>query len=554
MTQTASGGAQRPQTPSIPASPRDALRAPSAAARSGRVKVLGGLLAVALTAGAAQAEPARGDYTLRVSLNSDIRSTQPGGNRDFNTDAVMLHIVEGLVALNEKVAVVPMLAQKVDLSEDGRTYTFTLRDGVTFQNGAPLTSAEVLWSLKRYLDPATQWRCLPDLNGTSGQAKITDIAAPDARTVTVTLEKPAALFLATLARPDCGGTGILHPASVGSDGNWGKPVGTGPYKLGDWRRGQYVELERFDGYAALPGPRDGFAGGKQAYAAKLRFMVIPDSSATKAALLAGDIDVMTDVPAPELPDLRNRAEVSVKAAPSMGMTALLMQTRDPLLKDVRIRRAIALALDIPGLVEGIVGQDVQQNPSPVPSASAFHSEAQSVRPKRDIAAAKKLLAEAGYRGQPIRMITNRRYPNVYDSAVAAQAMAAEAGIPIELEVLDWATQLDRYTKGEYQMMSFIYSPRLEPSLSYEMISGPKDRQPRKVWEDPEALSLIQRSMVETDPALRQQIFDQLYTRFMQQVPAIVLYNQPDYIAFRKGISGVQPWASGQTRLWGVARD
>ncbi|WP_458095205.1 ABC transporter substrate-binding protein [Roseomonas sp. WA12] len=515
-----------------------------------RSTLLAGLAAAALAALPAAAQP---QVPLRASLNSDIRSTQPGGNRDFNTDSVILHLVEGLVALNEQAAPVPMLAESVAVSEDGRTYSFTLREGVTFHNGAPLTSAEVLWSLRRYMDPATQWRCLPDLNGRSGTAKIVDMAAPDARTVTITLEKPAALFLSTLARPDCGSTGILHPSSVGADGAWVKPVGTGPYSFGEWRRGQYVELERFGAYASLPGDRDGFAGGKQALMPRLRFVVIPDSSAAKAALLAGNLDVLTDVPSPELPDLRASRAVQVLSAPSMGVTALLLQTRDPLLRDERIRRALALALDVPELVSSIVGDDAPQNPSPLPSASPFRSEAQARRPARDLAGAKRLLAEAGYRGQTIRMVTNRRYPNVYDASVAAQAMAADAGIRIELEVLDWATELDRYTRGDYQAMAFIYSPRLDPSLSYEMIAGPKDTQPRKTWDDPRALELIQRSTLTTERAERQRIFDELYGLFMQQVPMIILYNQPDYIAVRRGVTGMRPWAAGQTRLWGVTR-
>lgn len=512
------------------------------------------LLLPALLLPAAAQEPGRGDYTLRVSQNSDIRSTQPGGNRDFNTDVVILHVVEGLVALDERIAVAPMLAERVDLSEDRRTYTFALRDGVTFHNGAPLTSAEVLWSLRRYMDPATGWRCLPDLNGSTGVARIADVAAPDPRTVTVTLAEPSALFLSILARPDCGGTGILHPSSIGPDGAWIRPVGTGPYTIGEWRRGQYVELERFDAYAPRGGARDGFAGAKAAYARRIRFVTIPDSSAAKAALMAGNIDVMADVPTPELADLRRRTDLQVASAPTMGMTALLMQTRDPLLRDPRIRRAVALSLDVPEIVGAVVGDGAPPNPSPIPGASAFHSPAQSVRPARDPAAVRKLLAEAGYRGQTIRMVTNRRYPNVYDAAVAAQAMAAEAGITIELEVLDWATQLDRYTRGDYQMMSFIYSPRLEPSLSYEMITGPKDSQPRKVWEDPRALDLLQRSTRETDPAARQAVFEQLFALFMEQVPAIVLFNQPDYAASGRRVRGVQPWASGHTRLWGVWRE
>ena len=84
------------------------------------------------------------------------------------------------------------------------------------------------------------------------------------------------------------------------------------------------------------------------------------------------------------------------------------------------------------------------------------------------------------------MITNKRYSFVFDSSVLVQAMAQTAGINIELEVLDWAAQLDRYNRGDYQAMAFVYSARLDPSLSFEMLIGPKATQPRKVWDNPEA--------------------------------------------------------------------
>jgi peptide/nickel transport system substrate-binding protein len=506
--------------------------------------VLPALLALGGTALAAE----RGDYTIRVSLNADIRSTQPGGNRDANTDAVMMHVVEGLVAYREDTSIGPLLAEKVETSADGLRYTFTLRQGVTFHNGARVTSAEVLSSLKRYMDPAYGWRCLPDLDG-RGLAKLVSVEATDDRTVVMQLDKPSAIFLSILARPDCGQTAVMHPDSVGPDGQWRAPVGTGPYRLGEWRRGQSVELTRFDGYASRGGAEDGFTGGKNAYAAKLRFTVIPDSSATKAALLSGALDVMGEVPMSEAVDLRSRPGVRLEHASSMGVTGFLFQTRDPLLRDPRMRRAFALAIDAGQIVDSTMEGTAESNPSIVPIRSPWHSAAQSVRPPRDVAAAKRLLAEAGYRGQTIRMIANRRYPNVFDAAVAAQAMAAEAGLKIELEVLDWASQLDRYTNGNYQMMSFIYSARLDPSLSYEMVSGPKDVQPRKVWENPEALALLQKSMAESDAAARQRLLDELYARFSEDVPMVVLYNQPDFIAARTAVQGVRPWPSGHVRLW-----
>ena len=107
---------------------------------------------------------------------------------------------------------------------------------------------------------------------------------------------------------------------------------------------------------------------------------------------------------------------------------------------------------------------------------------------------RKLLAEAGYKGQPIRMITNKRYEAMFDAAVLAQAMEAEAGIKLELDVMDWGTELDRYNKGDYQVMSFGYSARLDPSLSFEMVSGDKSVQPRKLWDDPDGLALLASSM------------------------------------------------------------
>lgn len=94
---------------------------------------------------------------LLISLNGDIRSTSPGVNRDANTDTVMMHIVEGLVAYRENGLPAPLLAQVVDVSEDGKTYTFTLRDNVRFHNGAVLAADDVVWAWQRYLDPATNW-------------------------------------------------------------------------------------------------------------------------------------------------------------------------------------------------------------------------------------------------------------------------------------------------------------------------------------------------------------------------------------------------------------
>src|SRR4030095_13848902 len=121
----------------------------------------------------------------------------------------------------------------------------------------------------------------------------------------------------------------------------------------------------------------------------------------------------------------------------------------------------------------------------------------------DIAQARKLLARTRTKAQPIKMSANKRYSFVFDSAVLVQAMAQAVGLKIEIEVLDWATQLDRYSKGDYQAMVFVYSARLDPSLSFEMLTGPKATQPRKVWDNPEAQEMLRQSMLTVDTAKRQ---------------------------------------------------
>ncbi len=488
--------------------------------------------------------------TLRMSLTADIRSTDPGVNRDTNTDTVVMHMVEGLVAIREDTSIGPLLAQQIDVSKDGKTYTFKLRAGVPFHNGELLTADDVVWAWKRYLSPATQWRCLSEFDG-HGAAKILDVAALDATSVRFTLDKPSALFLTTMARPDCGGAGIYHRSSVGPDGKWKAPVGTGPFKLGEWKRGQYIELLRFDKYASRAEPMDGFTGGKKAEVERVRFMVIPDMAAAKAAILSGAIDIIPDISVAELGDVNGRPGVRIEKTTLASLSGILIQTRDPLMQDVRMRRALAMAIDMPEVVRGVTNALAKPNNSAIPDVSPYHSAVQSIGFGHDMAEVKKLLAEAGYHGQPIKMLTNKRYVSMFDTALLAQASAARAGIVIEVEVLEWATQLDRYNKGNYQTMAFSYSARLDPSLVYDMFTGPKDAQPRKLWDNPEVQARLLESMQTTDKGKRQAIFDDLHRRMLAEVPIIPMYNGLQLNVLSDRVVGFRGWQAELPRLWNV---
>jgi peptide/nickel transport system substrate-binding protein len=504
----------------------------------------------ALTLLFAAAAPASAETLLRARLNADLSGSDPRGRRDANTDAVLLHVVEGLVASREDGDVGPMLASSWTVSPDGRTYRFALRRGVTFHNGAQFTSADVVWSFGRYLAPDSHWRCKPDL-GAQGIAHIVSTKADGPYGVTITLEKPAPLFLKTLARADCGGTGIVQRASVDASGAWRAPIGTGPFKWGDWVRNQHVDLVRFAGYRALPGPRDGNGGGKHVLVDRVRLEVIPDGSAASAALLRDSLDVLDGLAPDELAGIQGAPGIAFTAPPSMDFYGILFQTRDPLLADPRLRRAIALSLDVAGLTRVATHGTGMADSSLVPVVSPFFGAAQRPLIAKNLTLARALVKASGYAGQTITLITSHSPPEMFDDAILVQAMAREAGIKMQIVTLDWASQLARYQRGDYQAIIFGFSPRLDPSLMYGTIIGDKTTDPRKIWEDPAARALYQQSLEEADPKVRQGIFDRLEALFRRDVPAIVLYNTRRVTAFRSNVYGVKGWPAQLQRLWGV---
>ncbi len=504
-------------------------------------------LLAAVGSGAAAAQ------TINVALNADIRSLNPGVNRDDNTDSVVLHMVEGLVALRENGTVGPLLASKVSTSPDGLTYTFTLRKNLKFHNGETLTSADVLWSWNRYMDPKTDWRCLSEFDGRAG-LKVESAAAPDPQTVVMRINKPSALFLDTLARTDCAMAGVIHKGSVNPDGSFKTLIGTGPFKLGEWKRAEYIVLNRFDGYASPPGSApDGYTGAKRPLVEAVKFVVIPDPATTKAALISGAVDA-AEILTTDMLEVQRTASIEVKTTLAANKRVFLFQTRDPLMGNPKVRQAIAASLDMAQIVSSLTRGLTRPNASVVNRGSPYYSEVQrQLNYVHDPAAAKKLLQEAGYKGEKIKLITNKR-PGIlsFEMALMAQQMMQAVGLNVEIEVLEWATQLDRYNKGNYQMMAFSYSARLDPALSFEQFTGPKDKEPRKVWENPEALALLEKASTVSNEAERGKLFDELHKRFMADVPMIKVYNAVDVNANQKRLQGFTPWLASKPRLWEVS--
>jgi peptide/nickel transport system substrate-binding protein len=505
--------------------------------------VLAGMLALAM------APAVRAESLLRTMITTDIRGLMPGNSPDDNTGTVLQNIYEGLVAWRADGTVAPMLARDIVISADGRSYTFTLRDGVTFHNGAALTSREVAWTWQRFLDPNGGWPCRANFDG-SRQISILAIEAPDPMHVVFRLAEPSGAFLSTMARADCDSAGIAHPDSVGPDGVWRSAIGTGPFKLVEWRRGQFVELSRNQAYVAREEPSDGLAGDKTPKVDRIRLAIVPEPAAAKAAMQSGDLDLWPSID-PKFASELEAAGIEIVSSPVASLNAVAMQTSDAVLMDKRIRQAIDAAIDYENLAETLTEGFANPSTSLVPSSSRYYGPTEKDGHKYDVLLARKLLAEAGYHGQPIMITTNSRFAVMNDTAVLVQAMAQQAGINMSVEVVEFATQLSRYFKGDYQMMVFNYTPYLDPMFGLDRFIGDKAVQPDRVWSDPQAIDLLARLAETSSPEARQPIFDQLHRLFIEDSPMLVWSSGANVAACSRAVRGYAPWPGRKPRFWNV---
>ncbi len=489
---------------------------------------------------------------ISIAQSSDLRSNNPGVNRDGNTDGVILHIVEGLVGYSNSGEVKPLLAKSFETSADGLTYTFKLRTDVKFHNGKPLTADDVVWNWTRYLNPETKWTCLKDFSD-GGAAAVASVKAPDAATVEIKLQKPSAVFLGLMSRPECGFTGMISPESVAADGSFVKPIGTGPFQWNEWKKGEYIHLTRFADYVSPEndGKPDGMVGAKRPLADGIKFMVIPDASTVKAGLESGVLDT-AEISPDLIPEFKSNDKTQLIVSRNNGKNLFYIQTRDKVLSNPGVRRAMALALDIDQLASAASNGTGEANGSMVSQDSVYFSETQKKRPPYDVAAAKKELADAGYKGEPITIIANKR-GNVpsFPAAVMAQAMMQQAGLNVQIEVLDYATQVDRRRSGNYQVISQSVAPRLDPALMYAFYVGDKDKNASLMWEDPKAIALMKAAYVEADQAKRQAIFDEFHELMLKEMPGIFLYDMVDVWGATKKLKGQPVWQSN-ARLWEVS--
>ena len=324
---------------------------------------------------------------------------------------------------------------------------------------------------------------------------------------------------------------------------------------GEWRKGEYVTLRKFDGYVSPPndGTPDGTVGSKRPLVDGIKFIIMPDASTVMVALEGGALDAAGIAP-DAIPEIKANDKLRLVVVRNNGKHLFYIQTKDPILSNAGVRRAMAEALDMDELVANVSNGTGTPNASIITADSVYYSDVQTKRPPYDLELAKKELAKAGYKGEPITIICNKRgtVPS-YPAAVTAQAMMQQVGLNIKLEVLDYATQADRRRSGNYQIISQSVSPRFDPVLSYNFYVGDKKENPSLMWDDPKAIELMNAAYAETDQKKRQALFDAFHELMLEEMPGIFLYDDSDLWGASTKLKGTPVWQA-TPRLWEVSID
>jgi peptide/nickel transport system substrate-binding protein len=429
-------------------------------------------------------------------------------------EIVHYNILEGLTKINVNGAVTPLLAESWTMDPDGKLFTFKLRKGVKFQDGAAFDSAAVKFSFERAKDEKSTNKAKKAVFD-----NISRIETPDAHTVILVLINPDGNFLFRMGENTAV---ILHPDSAASAAT--KPIGTGPYKLDTWAKGSQVTLTKWDG----------FRSASSVKLNKVTFRFINDSAAQVAALLAGDIDGMPRFGALQsLKQFQGDKRFSVEIGDTAGKGIMSINNRKKPFDDVRVRRALMHAIDrkafIDGVLEGL-GKPIGSHMAPTDAGYVDLTGQYAF----DIEKAKALLKEAGITTPLNVTLTLPPPPYARKGGEVIAAQLAKAGIIAKIENVEWAQWLGGVFKGNFDLTIINH---VEP-LDYAAYANPQYYfgYDSKAFRD-----LSSKHAASANPKDRTKLFGDMQRQLTNDAVNAFIFNPAQAAVGKKNLKGL--WAS-----------
>ncbi|WP_242704228.1 ABC transporter substrate-binding protein [Candidatus Enterococcus ferrettii] len=388
------------------------------------------------TDGSKDAASAKKDE-LRIAVSANPPSLDAQIANSNITAQIGYHIFEPLFAMDGNFEPQPVLADSYEVSEDGKVYTIKLLKGVKFHNGKEMTADDVVASLSRWVKDSQK---ASTLIGGSTFEKVDDY------TVKMTANEASSDVITVLANPIM--FAAIYPAEIvekAGEKGISEYIGTGPYKLADWKQDQYIELEKFDDYKVRENATTGLAGKKTAATDKLVFDIVTDASTRIAGAKNGQYDIVEEVPQDNYEELEKASNLKLDVTKG-GTLNLFLNTTVGIMEKQDMRQAVLAALNMDDILLASYGNKklFEENPGWFnPEDAQWGSEAgKEYYNQNDPDKAKELLKKAGYNNEKLVLVTTPDYPEMYNATLVVQEQLKKVGINAEVESYDFSTFME----------------------------------------------------------------------------------------------------------------
>jgi peptide/nickel transport system substrate-binding protein len=478
-----------------------------------------------------------GEFVFGQEAN--VNSLDQPASNTISTRNIAMNIFETLMTRDENNNPITDLAESYMESADRLTYTFKIRQGVKFHNGKPMTSADVLASFDRYNRVGRE----------RGMFKnVASWDAPDASSFVIHMKEAQPTFIEQISSFSV--PIIIIPAELKDDPAMQlRIVGTGPWQLVDFTPGSQVKLKRYDGYTANTKyeERTGFGGYKQACFDTVVFRIVTEPGARVAGLKTGELQGVEDLPTKSLEDLKQDKNVTVVPLPNWWIQIALPSISAPPTDNLLVRKAIQAALDMDEIMDAATDGNYNLNVGfQYPNQPSYTDAGKETYNIKDPAKAKVYLAQAGYKGEPIVLLTNKDYTSMYNAALVMAEQLKTVGMKAELKVVDWPTSVGIMTKNEPGWNFFFTGYGTQPALgalatmqffappeaNYKPADGKDDPELIKAWDDMNNLP---------DPKDRQAAFVRMQKLILEKVYAIPFGSLTKVQGVRANVQGYKPF-------------
>jgi len=494
-----------------------------------------GLLAGLALAGA----PAMAQTTLRIGLAEDPDVLDPTLARTYVGRIVFASLCDKLFDIDEQLNIVPQLALSQETSEDGKTVTIKLRSGVKFHDGSIMDAEAVKASLERHMSMQGSFR-RPEL------AAVDKVVVVDPSTVHLQLKAPFSPLIAQLA--DRAGM-ILSPKAIKEEADkFGlKPVCAGPFKFVERVQQDRIVLERFADYW----------NAANVHVDRIVFRPIVESTVRLANLKSGSLDLIERALATDLKEIKADPKLKLATQIQLGYQGITLNLANgeagkngPFGKDARVRQALEAAIDRKALSDVVFNGEYLPGNQWVSPKNAYYQQKYPL-PGRDVAKAKKLLADAGV-ATPVSvdfMVPNN--PESRQAAEVIQAMAQEAGFDMKIRVTEFATSLNEAEQGRFQAFLIGWSGRIDPdgnSYIFFKCNAPQNNghfcnKDVDQWlDDARQVNKLEE---------RKAIYEKIADKFLKEGSIIYLYHSLVIIAHSNKLEGYRQLPDGLVRVVGV---